>query len=178
MALEAARFQMSRKEDSWLKFLELNGQSHQELALDGVSLKKGFMAGFVRGQLTESRSDSYDDDGGGGGPDLGGGRNREGGGGGGGGGDAGYDKGMQDGWSGAVRDAGRPGAPPTAKSGTSGPEYRKGVLKGYKDAAEEKVRSEGGSEKKRDSSGGGSGPKVLKKGDAGHGGGKKKRRRY
>ena len=57
---------MSRKEDSWLKFLELNGQSHQELALDGVSLKKGFMAGFVRGQLTESRSDSYDDDGGGG----------------------------------------------------------------------------------------------------------------
>ena len=58
-------------------------------------------------------------------------------------GDAGYDKGMQDGWSHAVRDAGLPGAPPTAKSGTSGPEYRKGVLKGYKDAAEEKVRSEG-----------------------------------
>jgi len=59
LALEAARFQMSRKEDSWLKFLELNGQSHQELALDGVSLKKGFMAGFVRGQLTDSRSDAY-----------------------------------------------------------------------------------------------------------------------
>ena len=88
--------------------------------------------------------------------------------------DAGYDKGMQDGWSEAVRDAGRSGAPPTAKSGTSGPEYRKGVLKGYKDAAEEKVRSEGGS----GSGGGGSGPKVLKKGAAGHGGGKKKRRRY
>ena len=126
---------MSRKEDSWLKFRELYRSSHEGLGLDTESLKKGFMAGFARGQLTESRSDSYDDDGGGGGPDLGGGRNREGGGGGGGGGDAGYDKGMQDGWSGAVRDAGRPGAPPTAKSGTSGPEYRKGLPKGYKDVS-------------------------------------------
>ena len=58
---------MSRKEDSWLKFRELYRSSHEGLGLDTVSLKKGFMAGFVRGQLTESRSDSYDDDGGGGG---------------------------------------------------------------------------------------------------------------
>ena len=60
MALEAARFQMSRKEDSWLKFVDLYGDSHQRDALDGVALKKGFMAGFVRGQLTDSRSDAYE----------------------------------------------------------------------------------------------------------------------
>ena len=82
--------------------------------------------------------------------------------------DAGYDRGVQDGWSEAVRTSGGFGAPPTAKSGTSGPEYRKGHLQGYKDAAEEKMRSE--------RAGGGSGPKVLKKGDAGHGSGKKRRR--
>ena len=64
MVLEAARFQMSRKEDSWLKFVDLYGDSHQRDALDGVALKKGFMAGFVRGQLTESRSDAYDGGGG------------------------------------------------------------------------------------------------------------------
>ena len=67
MALEAARFQMSRSGDSFNKWVELYGDSHQRDALDGVALKKGFMAGFVRGQRTESRSDSYDDDGGGGG---------------------------------------------------------------------------------------------------------------
>jgi len=82
LALEAARFQMSRKEDSWLKFRELYRSSHEGLGLDTESLKKGFMAGFARGQLTESRSDSYDD-GGAAGPDLGGGRDRESGGGGG-----------------------------------------------------------------------------------------------
>ena len=82
MALEAARFQMSRKEDAFNKWVELYGDSHQRDALDGVALKKGFMAGFARGQLTESRSDSYDDDGGGGGPDLGGGLNERAGGGG------------------------------------------------------------------------------------------------
>ena len=60
MALEAARFQMSRKEDSWLKFRELYRSSHEGLGLDTESLKKGFMAGFVRGQLTESRSDAYE----------------------------------------------------------------------------------------------------------------------
>ena len=60
MALEAARFQMSRKEDAFNKWVELYGDSHQRDALDGVALKKGFMAGFVRGQLTDSRSDAYE----------------------------------------------------------------------------------------------------------------------
>ena len=64
MALEAARFQMSRKEDAFNKWVELYGDSHQRDALDGVALKKGFMAGFARGQLTESRSDAYDGGGG------------------------------------------------------------------------------------------------------------------
>ena len=86
------------------------------------------------------------------------------------GGDAGYDKGLQDGWSEAVRASGGHASVPMAQSGTSGPEYRKGHLQGYKDATEEKMRSERG--------GGSGGVKVLKKGDAGHGGGKKKRRRY
>ena len=88
--------------------------------------------------------------------------------------DAGYDKGLQDGWSEAVRASGGHASVPMAQSGKSGTEYRKGLDRGFTEAAEEKRRSEGGSEKKR----GGSGPKVLKKSDAGHGGGKKKRRRY
>ena len=55
--------------------------------------------------------------------------------------DAGYDKGLQDGWSEAVRASGGRASVPMAKSGTSGPEYRKGLLKGFMEAAEEKVRS-------------------------------------
>ena len=58
--------------------------------------------------------------------------------------DAGYDKGLQDGWSEAIRSSGGRADVPMAKSGTSGPEYRKGLLKGFMEAAEEKVRSGGG----------------------------------
>jgi hypothetical protein len=71
-----------------------------------------------------------------------------------GGGDAGFDKGLQDGWSEAVRASGGRADVPMAKSGTSGPEYRKGHLQGYKDAAGEKKRGERS---------GGSGPKVKKR---------------
>ena len=58
--------------------------------------------------------------------------------------DAGYDKGLQDGWSEAIRSSGGRADVPMAKSGTSGPEYRKGLLKGFMEAAEAKVRSGGG----------------------------------
>ena len=50
----------SRSGDSFSEWVYLYGQSHQRDALDGVALKKGFMAGFVRGQLTDSRSDAYE----------------------------------------------------------------------------------------------------------------------
>ena len=45
--------------------------------------------------------------------------------------DAGYDKGLQDGWSEAIRSSGGRADVPMATSGTSGPEYRKGLLKGF-----------------------------------------------
>ena len=78
--------------------------------------------------------------------------------------DAGYDKGLQDGWSEAVRASGGRADVPMAKSGKSGTEYRKGLDRGFTEAAEEKRRSEGGSEKKRDSSGGGSGGEPARLG--------------
>jgi len=167
LALEAARFQMSNDDagydkglqDGWSEAIRSSGgRADVPMAKSGTSgreHRKGLLKGFMEAAEAKVRS-----------------------GGGGGGGDAGFDKGLQDGWSEAVRASGGRADVPMAKSGKSGTEYRKGLDRGFTEAAEEKRRSEGGSEKKRDSSGGGSGPKVLKKGAAGHGGGKKKRRRY
>ena len=153
---------MSRKEDSWLKFRELYRSSHEGLGLDTESLKKGFMAGFARGQLTESRSDAYEK-----------GEAQP----------AGHSSsdGSRSGdsfseWVYLYGDSHQ-------RDALDGVALKKGFMAGFARGQLTESRSDaydggGGSEKKRDSSGGGSGPKVLKKGAAGHGGGKKKRRRY
>ena len=45
MALEATRFQMSRKEDAFTAWMYTTKDQHQRDALDEEALKKGFMAG-------------------------------------------------------------------------------------------------------------------------------------
>ena len=60
MVLEAARFQMSRKENAFNEWMTTTAEQHQRDGLDDEALKVGFKAGFVRGALQDERGSGYD----------------------------------------------------------------------------------------------------------------------
>ena len=59
MALEAARFQMSRKENAFNEWMTTTAEQHQRDGLDEEALKVGFKAGFTRGALQDERGDGH-----------------------------------------------------------------------------------------------------------------------
>ena len=59
MVLEAARFQMSRKENAFNEWMDVTKQHHQRDGLDEVALQVGFKAGFARGASQDERGDGH-----------------------------------------------------------------------------------------------------------------------